>query len=168
MPHPFTSDLIELLPRLRRFAISLTGSRDRADDLVQTACEKALRNASSWQPGTRFDAWMFRITRNAFIDSLRKLKTAGPQLDIDDYAELIGGQGEPDVVAKMTLDEVWKGIGKLSVDQREVLLLTCVEEMSYAEAAEVLDIPVGTVMSRLARAREKLAPLAGIDRAGKR
>jgi RNA polymerase sigma-70 factor (ECF subfamily) len=95
--------LVAFLPNLRRFAISLCRSRDLADDLVQTACERALANAASFQEGTRFDAWMFRILRNLWIDDVRRRKTAGPQEDIDAHHELAGRSGEDDVEARLTL-----------------------------------------------------------------
>jgi RNA polymerase sigma-70 factor (ECF subfamily) len=167
MPDSFADELLALLPRLRRFAISLCGSREMGDDLVQTACEKALANAASWTPGTRFDAWMFRILRNAWIDRLRRARTEGIVEDIDMHGEL-AASGEADAETRLLLKSVWTLIGNLPSDQREVVMLVCVEELSYSEAAEALDVPVGTVMSRLARARGKIAAGAGIDRGGKR
>jgi RNA polymerase sigma-70 factor (ECF subfamily) len=157
------TQLVEMLPRLRRFAVSLCGRRDVADDLVQLACEKALVNVDSFTAGTRFDSWMFRILRNAWIDQLRRRKTEGHTEDVYERPDLVGAQGEADVESKMTLQRVWEAIGKLPGDQREVLLLVCIEGLSYKETAEVLELPIGTVMSRLARARTKIAAQAGID-----
>lgn len=154
--------LVAFLPNLRRFAISLCRSRDVADDLVQMACERALANADRFEPGTRFDAWMFRILRNLWIDHVRKRKTAGVQEDISERQDIAGASGERDVEARMTLRSVAEAIPELPDEQREVLLLVCVEELSYREAADVLGIPIGTVMSRLARARKNLADAAGI------
>lgn len=159
--------MLLILPRLRRFALSLTRRADLADDLVQSTCEKALANQSSWQPGTRFDAWMFRIMRNAWIDTYRRKKTAGTHDDLDLHPDIPGEAGNV-AETRLTLKAVWNAIGSLPGQQREVLLLVCVEELTYAEAAEVLSVPVGTVMSRLARAREKVAQLAGIEPAAKR
>jgi len=156
--------LVAFLPNLRRFAISLCRSRDLADDLVQAACERALANAQSFQQGTRFDAWMFRILRNLWIDDARRKKTAGPQEDIEGHHELAArGSGEAEVEARLTLKSVAEAIDGLSEDQREVLLLVCVEELAYREAADVLGVPIGTVMSRLARARRNLAEATGIS-----
>jgi RNA polymerase sigma-70 factor (ECF subfamily) len=155
--------MVAFLPNLRRFAISLCQSRDIADDLVQGACERALANAERFEPGTRFDAWMFRIMRNLWIDQLRRRKTAGPQEDIDAQIDLAGASGERETEARLTLRSVSDAISLLPPDQREVLLLVCVEELSYRETAEILDVPVGTVMSRLARARKSLAASAGIE-----
>lgn len=157
--------LIAFLPNLRRFAISLCRSRDLADDLVQAACERALASQDRFETGTRFDAWMFRILRNLWIDQLRRTKTAGPREDIDDRNDIVGASGEQDAEARLTLKSVAVAIDELVDDQREVLLLVCVEDLSYKEAAEVLGIPIGTVMSRLARARKNLAEAAGINAA---
>jgi RNA polymerase sigma-70 factor (ECF subfamily) len=158
----FGKQLIAFLPNLRRFAISLCRSRDLADDLVQAACERALANTERFEPGTRFDAWLFRILRNLWIDHVRKQRTAGPQEDIEQRQDLVGASGERDVEARLTLNSVAQAITNLPDDQREIILLVCVEEFSYREVAGVLGIPIGTVMSRLARARKKLAEAAGI------
>jgi RNA polymerase sigma-70 factor (ECF subfamily) len=160
--------LVAFLPNLRRFAISLCRSRDLADDLVQTACERALANATSFQEGTRFDAWMFRILRNLWIDHARRQRTAGPQEDIEAHHELAGGSGEREAETRLTLKSVAEAIDGLGEEQREVLLLVCVEELSYKEAADVLGVPIGTIMSRLARARRNLAEAAGISAAPER
>ncbi|MCA1442567.1 RNA polymerase sigma factor [Ensifer sp. IC4062] len=154
--------LIAFLPNLRRFAISLCGSRDIADDLVQAACERALAGAERFEAGTRFDAWMFRILRNLWIDHVRRQKTAGVQDDISERQDIAGAHGEREAEARLTLKTVAQAIADLPNEQREVLLLVCVEELSYREAADVLGIPIGTIMSRLARARKNLAEAAGI------
>lgn len=163
MNEQFGNELIAMLPRLRRFALSLCGRRDVADDLVQQACEKALANATSYQPGTRFDAWLFRILRNAWVDQLRRKRTMGQIEDVYEREDLTGVQGVADMETKLTLQKVWSIIGELPEELREVLLLVCVEGLSYKEAAEVLGIPIGTVMSRLSRARARIAAEAGID-----
>lgn len=154
--------LLDFLPNLRRFAISLCRSRDIADDLVQAACERALANEDDFEPGTRFDAWMFRILRNLWIDRLRRQRTAGPAEDVSMLHDLAGEDGVRTVEAKSALGTVAAAIHQLPGEQREVLLLVCVEDLSYADAAELLDIPIGTVMSRLARARLNLAEKTGI------
>ncbi len=160
----FGKNLVEVLPRLRRFAISLCRSREKADDLVQTACAKALAARASWAPDTRFDAWMFRILRNAWIDTLRQSQREGFTADIADHEDAASADGETEAVARLTLQTVTDAIDKLPPEQREVLVLVCVEDFSYAEAAQTLGVPVGTVMSRLARAREKIARMSGIDK----
>ncbi|WP_099865311.1 RNA polymerase sigma factor [Pararhizobium haloflavum] len=160
--------LIAFLPNMRRFGFSLTRSQDKADDLVQAACERALSRADGFEPGTRFDAWIFRIMRNLWIDQIRRNRTAGPQDDIDAQADLVGAEGEREVHARMELAEVARAIVDLPQEQREILVLVCGEDMAYKDVASLLDIPIGTVMSRLARARKKLAEVAGIKpRAGR-
>ncbi|RWI20384.1 RNA polymerase sigma factor [Mesorhizobium sp.] len=157
--------LVAFLPNLRRFAIALCRSRDMADDLVQRACERALANEQRFEPGTRFDAWMFKILRNLWIDDIRKRKVAGPQDDIDERHDIAGVSGVREMEARLALNSVAQAIGELAADQREVLLLVCVEELSYRQAAQVLAVPIGTVMSRLARARKNLAEATGISSA---
>ncbi|WP_419910879.1 RNA polymerase sigma factor [Hoeflea sp.] len=163
MADDFGQDLIAFLPNLRRFAISLCKSRDVADDLVQETCEKALANRGGYQPGTRMDAWLFRIMRNAWIDRTRRQRTEGVKTDIDDAHFLVGQDGAAVTEARITLDETARAIAALPDDQREVLMLVSVEALSYKEAADILEVPIGTVMSRLARARKKIIDGAGID-----
>ena len=148
--------MIALLPRLRRFAIGLTGNGDEADDLVQAACERALSRLDQYRPGTRLDSWMYRIVQTTFIDGTRRKKVRGEQIDLDDAGELPGADGPRAIEARLTLESVREAIGRLPEEQRSVLLLVTVEGLSYEEAAESLGIPKGTVMSRLARARLKL------------
>jgi len=168
LPPGFGEELIAFLPNMRRYAITLCRSSDRADDLVQLACERAIASAGSFEPGTRFDAWLFRILRNLWIDQLRRQKTAGPSEDIDEQAERLGADPRAAIEARMMLDAAWEQIEALPAEQREVLMLVCVEEFSYKEAAETLGIPIGTVMSRLARARTALAARLGIEATIKR
>lgn len=163
MAEDFGQQLIAILPRLRRFALSLTGRREVADDLVQLACERALAHQASFMPGTRFDSWLFRILRNAWFDQLRRRRTEGPMEDVHEHENLLATGGEADAETRLTLQRVWSLIGDLPEDQREVLLLVSVEGLSYKEAAEVLDVPIGTVMSRLSRARTRIAAAAGIE-----
>lgn len=151
-------ELVNLLPRLRRFARSLVGNSDDADDLLQTACERAIKNIHQWQRGTRLDSWMYRIVQSAWIDSLRARRTR------DAYAESVAMAtpeiaGESIVVERLTLAAVQHALQRLPPEQRAILLLVCVEQLSYVEAAAVLEIPIGTVMSRLARGRLALRSL---------
>ena len=149
------AEMIALLPRLRAFARSLTGVTDQADDLVQITVEKALRNLDSYLPGTRLDSWLFRILRNAFIDSVRARKdTQGLDETVADT--LMGEDGRTTTEARLHLAEVRRAMADLPEDQRVVLMLVCVEGMRYREVAQALDIPEGTVMSRLSRARLSL------------
>lgn len=157
--------MVELLPRLRRFACALTGSLDKADDLVQETCARALVNAGQWQPGTRLDSWMYRIAQNLWIDRLRAEKVRGPSIDPDSVRNLAGMDGRAVTESRLTLQAVARGLSRLPPDQQLVITHVCLDGLSYKDAAEALDIPIGTVMSRLARARralgDALAPPCG-------
>ncbi len=149
-------EIVAMLPRLRSFALSLARRRDEADDLVQAACERAFGAIDTWQPGTRLDAWMFRILRNLWIDRHRRRRD---ETSLDDEAGLsvAGEDGRHTVEVRSTMAAVRAAIDRLPEEQREVLMLVCVEDLSYRDAAEVLEVPIGTVMSRLSRARRALA-----------
>ncbi|MDQ8728103.1 RNA polymerase sigma factor [Bradyrhizobium sp. LHD-71] len=157
----FGNELVALLPRLRRFARSLTGQPDDADDLVQAALERALRSRSSWEPGTRLDAWIFRIMRNLWIDQIRHRKVRGDRTTIEAAEQLSGFDGRVVTDNRIMLADVQELLATLPGDQRAVVQSVCIDELSYREAAEHLKTPIGTVMSRLARARLALA--AGLD-----
>jgi RNA polymerase sigma-70 factor, ECF subfamily len=148
----FGDQLVAVLPRLRRFARGLTGSMADADDLVQAACERALARQHQFQEGTRFDSWMFRIVQTIWIDQVR---SRGVRKEHGDMAEMRLGSDEPvrRVEARLALEEVRRAADRLPPDQRTALLLVTVDGLSYKEAAEVVQVPVGTIMSRLARAR---------------
>ena len=148
----FGDQLVAVLPRLRRFARGLTGSSVEADDLVQAACERALARRHQFQEGTRFDSWMFRIVQTIWIDQIRSREVRKSDGDIGEDRL---GSDEPvrRVEARLTLAEVRRAVDRLTPDQRAALLLVTVEGLSYKEAAEVVDVPIGTIMSRLARAR---------------
>jgi RNA polymerase sigma-70 factor, ECF subfamily len=148
----FSDQLIAVLPRLRRFARGLTGAAAEADDLVQAACERALARAYQFQEGTRFDSWMFRIVQTIWIDQLRARDVRKEDGEI---AEERFGSDAPvrRIEARLALAEVRQAIESLPADQRTALMLVTVEGLSYREAAAVVGVPVGTVMSRLARAR---------------
>ena len=153
---PHHQEIAALLPRLRRFARTITYNREDADDLVQAAVERALGRSAQWEPGTRLDSWLFRIMKNAWIDEvrgrIRRDRIFAPEADGehvgDDFAE-----------AHQQRMAIQKAIGMLSDDHRIVIGLVLVDGMPYKEAAEVLDIPMGTLTSRLARAREALQGL---------
>ena len=154
------SELVALLPRLRRYALALCRSPSTADDLVQSACARALDNAESWQPGSRLDAWVFRILRNLWIDTTRRSSRVYGSLDDEQVAAIRDVRSEQQTNDRMLLQDVLRAVDALPDEQREVLLLVCVEELAYREAADVLGVPVGTVMSRLARARKRLIDTA--------
>jgi RNA polymerase sigma-70 factor (ECF subfamily) len=138
------AELVGLLPRLRRFAYGLTGSLEDGDDLVQGACERALRRLDQFQPGTRFDSWMYRIVQNLWIDQ-KRARQVRPEAGMEPT--------DLELHSRLVLTSVQRAVAALPEEQRTVLLLICVEGLSYKAAAEVLEIPLGTVMSRLARAR---------------
>jgi RNA polymerase sigma-70 factor (ECF subfamily) len=162
-PRAFARSVIALLPRLRRFGAALTGSLDAADDLVQSACERAFRAPERFTPGTRLDSWMFRIMQNIWIDQRRARGRAGPTTsEPEALASLVGEDGRRVTEANLTLERVWAAMDALSEDQRAVLVAVCVEGLSYAEASAVLGVPAGTVMSRLFRARRSLADALGL------
>lgn len=150
-------DLIALLPRLRRFAMTLTGSQDEADDVVQAACERALKRLHQWQEGTRLDSWMFRIVQTVWIDRCRAERLRRPVGDLDSVASVAGEDGRAVAESRIELARVRKLISRLPEEQRAVLSLVSIDGCSYRQAAESLNIPIGTVMSRLARARRALA-----------
>jgi RNA polymerase sigma-70 factor, ECF subfamily len=145
--------IVGLLPRLRRFAIGLSGTVDEGDDLTQAACLRALEKYEQWEPGTRLDSWLFRIIRTIWLD---RRKSAGHRL-VESNPEAISTKAGPSIIASIEarseLRLAWKAITELPAEQREVLLLVAVEGFSYQEAADFLDTPIGTVMSRLARGR---------------
>ena len=146
-------EIVELLPRLRRFGRTVTRHREDADDLVQIAVERALTRADQWQPGTRLDSWIFRIMQNAWIDEVR----ARQRRDLTFVAEELGEQvGVSTTDAQIDAIAVRKAVSQLNEDQRSVVGLVLIEGLPYKEAAEVLGIPIGTLTSRLARAREAL------------
>ncbi len=150
-------DMISLLPRLRLFAYTLTRSASDSDDLVQSTCERALRASDSFELGTRLDSWMFKIMRNHWIDQTRRHRVEGNVVHLSGEELIPGDDGRDIVEARDELAAVDRIILTLPEEQRTVLVLVCLEELSYREAAAVLDVPIGTVMSRLSRARQHLA-----------
>ncbi|MFP5407867.1 MAG: sigma-70 family RNA polymerase sigma factor [Gammaproteobacteria bacterium] len=150
-------DLIEHLPRLRRYARALTGDVTRADDLVQDTLERALAKLDLWQPGSDLRAWLFTLMHNLFVNQIRIKR---PQETVMEEAldePVSGGQMEA-----LAARDIHAALARLPEEQREVLLLVGLEQFGYAEAAQVLGVPAGTVMSRLSRARERMrAMLAG-------
>jgi len=144
-------DLIEHLPRLRRYARALTGDVNRADDLVQDTLERALAKLDLWQPGSDLRAWLFTLMHNLFVNQIRIKR---PQETVMEEAldePVSGGQMEA-----LAARDIHAALARLPEEQREVLLLVGLEQFGYAEAALVLGVPTGTVMSRLSRARERM------------
>ncbi|MCL5776913.1 RNA polymerase sigma factor [Limibaculum sp. FT325] len=161
MQDELRTEIAALVPRLRRFARALSGSAELGDDIVQTACVKALSRLDQFAPGTRLDSWMFRIARNAFLDHLRLSRSRGERA-ADDVLEAWsdGGLGARRAEDSLTLAAVRREMAALPEDQRAVLALVAIEGLSYREVAEITGVPIGTVMSRLARARRRLLQLS--------
>lgn len=161
----YRRQIVELLPRLRRLARVLTRDPADADDLVQVTVERGLVRARQWTPGTRLDSWMFRIMRNAWIDESRARSRRGKVLVADDGVHVgvhVGVDGAAAQQARLEAAEVERAIAALPEDQRLAVALVLVEGLSYREAAEVLDVPQGTLTSRLVRGRQAvLAALEG-------
>jgi RNA polymerase sigma-70 factor, ECF subfamily len=152
--------LTTLLPRLRRFGISLTGSTTEADELVQNTCERVLLRSEQLRDQARLDGWLFGIMRNLWIDELRRRRVRRHE-DIDAAADVIGDHGQDVVDGRITLQAVQRAMLELPTEQRALLMLICVEGRSYKATAEALGIPLGTVMSRLSRARQDLQDRLG-------
>jgi RNA polymerase sigma-70 factor (ECF subfamily) len=152
--------IVMLLPRLRRFARNLTRNPHDADDVVQIAVERALTRLDQWRTDARLDSWMFKIVRNAWIDELRARGRRDKVFLAADTGDDIG----TDSMARETeLLSVQSAMARLPEDQREAVSLVLVEGLPYREAAEVLDVPIGTLTSRLARGREALQALLGTE-----
>lgn len=149
----FRQDLVALLPRLRRFAMSLCRSADVADDLVQTAVERAIRAAHTYDQTRRLDSWMFKIVRNAWLDRCKE--ASGRFLPMDDIAEPSVDE-RASLEARSELRRTADAFAQLPEEQRAVLTLVVLEGFSYKDASETLNVPIGTVMSRLARGRAAL------------
>ena len=143
--------LVELIPRLRRYARALVGERSGADDLVQDTMERAWTKLHLYRRGTDLRAWLFTVMHNVHVNRVRAERPSDPLGD--DMPELAQRGTQSDALMVRDLD---RAIARLPADQRAVLLLVTLEEMSYDEVARTLGIPIGTVMSRLSRAREKL------------
>jgi len=148
-----------MLPQLRRFAIGLTGNASDGDDLVQASYERALRYLDSFEPGTRLDSWLFRIARNLYLNEVRSRAVRTRHLQSVEASEDILVDGSRAMEARLMLASVRRLVGRLPEEQRSALLLVAVEGLSYAETAKVLDLPIGTVTSRVARARVALKNL---------
>lgn len=141
--------LADQIPRLRRYAQMLMRNRERADDLVQDTLERSWSRQHLWQPGTDLRAWTFTIMHNLYVNQARRFRS---ETGVDELALSTPGDSEQ----ALRLRDLDRALARLSSDAREILLLVAVEELTYAEVATVLNIPIGTVMSRLARAREQL------------
>lgn len=157
---PFSSQIAALLPRMRRFAYTLTSNREDADDLVQAACERALRREHQWQPGSRLDSWLFRIIYTQRIDNTRLLRSRRLHEPLEEktFQPEVNHDKEK-IEANIMLRKVFRAMGQLPENDRAVLGLVCIEGLSYKDSAATLGIATGTVMSRLSRARKRLHTL---------
>ncbi len=142
--------IVPYIPNLRRYARALVGDRDGADDLVQDTLERAVRKFHLWRPGD-LRAWLFSIMHNVFVNQLKTRKTH-LHVEIDD--EMLPAR-IPDVARAEVMD-LERALGTLVPEQREVVLLVALEDMTYSDVSRALGIPIGTVMSRLSRGRERL------------
>jgi len=147
--------MVQLLPRLRRFAIALTGSTADGDDLVQDTVERALKNLHAWEAGTRLDSWMFRIAKNRFIDNRRSAGRA-KTVTIDAADEAAALDGEQAMQSYLGFQDAAAALQTLPAEQRQAVALVLVDGLSYREAADILEIPIGTLTSRISRARQAL------------
>jgi RNA polymerase sigma-70 factor, ECF subfamily len=152
--------MLNAIPHLRAFAISLSGSVDRADDLVQSTLLKGLSNLDKFQPGTSMQAWLFTILRNDFLTQTRRRKR-----EVEDpegsWAEKVAVM--PEQGARLDFTDMLKALSKLPVDQREALLLVGAEGLSYEDAARICGTNIGTIKSRINRARNRLSEMLNFD-----
>jgi len=155
----FERELLTLLPRLRRFARALARDAADADDLVQAALERALRAREQWMQGSRLDAWMMRIVRNIWIDEVRSRTRRARTFVAEEEGANVPSAAHREVEIRAELHAVDQAMNSLSPEQREVIALVLVEGLAYREAAELLDIPIGTLTSRLTRGRQALAQM---------
>ena len=160
------AEMVRLLPRLRRFAWGLTGSVSDGDDLVQSAYERAMQHIDKWEPGTRLDSWLFRIAQNLHRNTIRDSRNRRQIQDALMPTQPMVFDGAAAADDRQAFDQVWRQIMALPEEQREVLILICVDGLSYREAADVLQLSVGTVTSRLARARRTISVALNSGTAG--
>jgi RNA polymerase sigma-70 factor (ECF subfamily) len=160
-PEPSVQDvMLAAIPNLRAFAMSLSGNADRADDLVQETVMRAMANISSFTPGTNMAAWLFTILRNSFRSQYRKRRR---EVEDPDGSYLASLKAPPEQFGRLEFKELIKALAKLPHVQREALLLVAASGFSYDEAAAICDVAVGTIKSRVSRARQLLAELLVID-----
>lgn len=156
----FLDQIEACIPALRRYARALTRDVDRADDLVQDCIERAIRKRRLWAPTGPLRAWMFKLLLNIYRNDLRTSRRRGHQVPLDDM--LVEPAVPPSQLGRIALAETARALDQLPDEQREALLLVVLEGTSYQEAADIIGIPAGTLMSRLARARATLRTLTGV------
>jgi RNA polymerase sigma-70 factor, ECF subfamily len=156
----FARLLEEQIPRLRRYARALTRDVTRADDLVQSCLVRAVAKQHLWEPGTDLRAWLFTILHNQHVNDVRRSVREGTTVELEEAPQLTVPSN---VIPALELRDLETAIGKLPPEQRQAILLVGLEGMAYEEAAAVLQVPVGTVRSRLSRGRDQLRRLMGVD-----
>lgn len=154
------AELEPQIPGLRRYAYALTRNGETADDLVQDTLERAITRWHLRRRDASLKAWLFTIAHNLYIGEIRRSRRRGPHVGTDHLDEVAAPDGLPDQGFQQR--DIWAGLDSLSEDQRAVLLLVAVEDLSYDDAAHVLGVPLGTVMSRLSRARERVRSFLGV------
>jgi RNA polymerase sigma-70 factor (ECF subfamily) len=153
-------EMLHHVPRLRRYARALLGNRELADDLVQDTLERGLRYAARFRPGSDLAAWLMTIMHNVFVNDLMRPARSSPHIPVDEACVIEYGLSvDDDHTCRLEVRDLDSALQQLPAEQREVVLLVGLEEMSYAQVAQALNVPVGTVMSRLSRARGKLRTL---------
>ena len=157
----FEDQLGALLPQLRRFAHSLSRDAADADDLAQATLERALRSKGQWQPGTRLDSWTYRIMRNLWIDTARSRSRKAKLEALPEEAAMVGTDPRGALDAAIDLRRMMAAMQQLPEEQREVVALILIEGFGYREVCEMLDLPMGTVSSRLVRGRKRLLAMVG-------
>jgi len=157
----FERGLQECLPRLRRFAHGLSQNAADADDLTQATIERALRARDQWTPGTRLVSWLYRIMRNLWVDTARSRGCKAQFEAPPEAGESVGFDPRPGMEAAIDLGTAMAAMDRLPEEQREVVVLILIEGLGYRETAELLDLPIGTVSSRLVRGRTALLEMLG-------
>ena len=157
-PEELRRELVTLLPRLRRFARALAGNRHDSDDLVQLALERALTRVEQLRPDAQLASWMFGIVRNAWIDELRSRARRTRVFAPEELGENVGDASQ---AAHLDAISVQDALGRLPEEQRAAVALVLIEGLSYKEAAHIMEVPIGTLTSRLARGREALQTMLG-------
>jgi RNA polymerase sigma-70 factor (ECF subfamily) len=160
-------EMLDYLPRLRRYARALISNRELADDLVQDTIERALGHLDQYQSGTDLRAWLFTIMHNVFANQARRASTRGVHVALDDQDQDSGDFAvRSNPMSSLEVRDLDYALQRLPLDQRQVVLLVGLEQMSYAEVALALEVPIGTVMSRLSRGRERLRALMAGNQPG--
>jgi RNA polymerase sigma-70 factor (ECF subfamily) len=148
------------IPQLRRYARALTRDVVRADDLVQDCLTRAVAKQHLWQPGTDLRAWLFTLLHNQYVNDVRRLVREGSHVKLEEASELTA---QSNAIPTLQLRDLRAALGRLQPEQRQVILLVGLEGMSYGEVASVVNVPIGTVRSRLSRGRDQLRRLMGME-----